>query len=660
MCKRSVVLLLAPLSLSFAQELVLEKVEVRTKREVLTQQEVRESFAKDPGEALEEMEGVWKIRKGGIANDIVIRGFQRSNLNLLFDGARLYGACPNRMDPPAFHIDFAEVESIEVVKGAFDVRNYGTLGGYVNIKTIKPKKGLRGKLHVGVGSFSYLNPSLNLSYGTDSYYGLIGYSYRYSKPYKTGEGKRFTEYPTGMNAYKDSEKDSTAFRINTAWTKLGFMPAKDTELEISYTMQRAKDVLYPYLMMDSPEDNADRVSLTLKKDTLKVITHYSYVYHRMDNSKRVNPTFMETIAKTKTYGAKVEYDLGKLTLGVEAFRWNWTAKTKMGSMPAQNTIPDVDMTDLGVFGEYRDKLSDRIRVVGGLRLDTTETKADESKANTTLYYAYHNTRDTSERDTYPSGNVQLFYKASKSTELFAGIGYSVRVPDAQERYFALDRMMSQPDWVGNPKLKPPKNTELDVGVEFKTGRLSLKTTIFYSYVKDFITIYDQREVNNLVSGDRARSYANVDATLYGGEARADLALSDTFFLSGDLSYVRGKKDTDPSRNITDEDVAEIPPLKGRLALRYDTGVYFAQVETLMQATQDRVDSDLGETKTSGWAVVNLKAGGELGGLRVVAGVDNLLDKFYYEHLSYLRDPFSTGSKVPEPGRSFYLNVSYLF
>ena len=80
----------------------------------------------------------------------------------------------------------------------------------------------------------------------------------------------------------------------------------------------------------------------------------------------------------------------------------------------------------------------------------------------------------------------------------------------------------------------------------------------------------------------------------------------------------------------------------------------------MQATQDRVDSDLGETKTSGWAVVNLKAGGELGGLRVVAGVDNLLDKFYYEHLSYLRDPFSTGSKVPEPGRSFYLNVSYLF
>ncbi|WP_457599827.1 TonB-dependent receptor plug domain-containing protein, partial [Hydrogenivirga sp.] len=129
--RKTLVLLTAPLSLSFSQELVLEKVEVKAKKEVLTQQEVRESFAKDPGEALSEMEGVWKLRKGGIANDVVIRGFGGRNLNILFDGARIYNACPNRMDPPIFHIDFAEVESVEVIKGAFDVRNYGSLGGTV-------------------------------------------------------------------------------------------------------------------------------------------------------------------------------------------------------------------------------------------------------------------------------------------------------------------------------------------------------------------------------------------------------------------------------------------------------------------------------------------------------------------------------------------------
>ncbi len=653
-------LFLAPLSISVAQELVLEKVEVKAKKDVLTPQEVRESFAKDPAEALSQMEGVWKLRKGGIANDVVIRGFQRGNINILFDGARIYSACPNRMDPPIFHIDFSEVESIEVIRGPFDVRNYGTLGGVVNIKTLKPKKGFRGKLNLALGSFSYLNPSLSLSYRTGSYYGLLGYSYRYSKPYKTGEGKRFTEYPTGVNAYRDGEKDGTAFRINTAWTKLGFTPAKDTEIELSYTAQRSKDVLYPYLMMDSPEDNADRVNLRFRKGSLKVTTYFSYIYHRMNNSKRVNPMFMETIAKTRTLGAKAEYELKNMTVGLEAFNWNWKAKTRMGSMPAQNTIPDVDLTDLGVFGELRKGLSKELRLVAGLRVDTTQTKADKGKANTDLYYAYHNTRDTSQRDTYPSGNLQLFYRVSRSTELFAGLGYSVRVPDAQERYFALDRMMSQPDWVGNPGLKPSRNTELDLGLKLKTPRVNLDANLFFSYVKDFITVYEQREVNNIVSGDRARSYANVDARLYGGEARATVALTDTLFLEGGASYVRGKKDTDPSRNINDGDIAEIPPLKGRIALRYDTGIYFAQIESLMQATQDKVDSDLGESKTSGWAIVNLKAGGNYRNFRLVAGVENLFDKFYYEHLSYLRDPFATGTKVPEPGRSFYVDVSYVF
>ncbi|RLJ70151.1 iron complex outermembrane receptor protein [Hydrogenivirga caldilitoris] len=663
--RRTLVLLVAPLSVSFSQELFLEKVEVKAKSEVFTEMEVRESFAKDPGEALSESEGVWKLRKGGIANDVVIRGFSGRNLNVLFDGARIYNACPNRMDPPLFHVDFAEVKSIEVIKGAFDVRNYGSLGGTINIKTLEPKRGFHGKFNIGVGSFSYFNPSLNLSYATDKVYGLAGYSYRYSKPYKTGEGKRFTEYPTGMNAYKDSEKDSTAFSINTAWAKLGFKPAKDSAVELSYTAQRARDVLYPYLMMDSPKDDSDRLNLRLKWASLKVTAYYSYVDHLMNNEKRVNTMFMETSAKSMTYGTKVEYELNNLAVGLEAFLWNWKSVTEMRGMMTsiQSTIPDVDTTDLGIFGEYRKKVNDKTKLVAGLRLDTTETKADKGKANTSLYYAYHNTRDTSERDTYPSGNLQLTYSLGKETELFAGIGYSVRVPDAQERYFALDRMGSQSDWVGNPNLKPSKNTEIDLGVKVKNPKLNLTATLFYSFVKDYITVYNQDKVNPVTligTGTQARSYANVDAQLYGGEAKATFAVTETLFLKGGVSYVKGKKDTDPAKNITDEDIAEIPPLKGRLALRYDTGVYFGEVETVAQATQNKVDSDLNETKTSGWAIVNLKTGGEYKNYRITAGVQNLFDKFYYEHLSYLRDPFSSGVKIPGPGRSFYLNLSYVF
>ena len=113
-------------------------------------------------------------------------------------------------------------------------------------------------------------------------------------------------------------------------------------------------------------------------------------------------------------------------------------------------------------------------------------------------------------------------------------------------------------------------------------------------------------------------------------------------------------------NIKDKDVAEVPPLKGRLGLRYDTGLWFAEAELVASATQNKIDSDVNETKTSGYGIVNLKAGISYRNFTLNAGVENLFDKKYYEHFSYVRNPFSTGVKVPEPGRSFYVSASYQF
>ena len=39
------------------------------------------------------------IRRSGIANDITLRGQKRDNINVTIDGAKICGACVNRMDP---------------------------------------------------------------------------------------------------------------------------------------------------------------------------------------------------------------------------------------------------------------------------------------------------------------------------------------------------------------------------------------------------------------------------------------------------------------------------------------------------------------------------------------------------------------------------------
>jgi iron complex outermembrane receptor protein len=659
-------LLTAIVSFGYAQEILLKEVELKAKKETfkdsLEEREIRESSAKDVGEALTKLEGIWKIRKGGIANDVVLRGFSRENINVLIDGGRVYGACPLRMDPPAFLVDLSEVERIEIIKGPFDVRHQGSMGGLVNIITKKPEEGFRLKLNASAGSFNYINLSPVVSYADDKLGILVGYSYRYSKPYKDGDGRRVTEYAN----YKPEFRNKKAFEINTYWTKLGFKPIENHSVEFSYTRQDARNVLYPYLRMDTIRDKTDRFNMNYQIDgisdmlkSLKFNLYYAKVDHLMNSRYRTGP-FMQSDAESKTYGGRLEANLGDLTLGFEAYKRNWDVVNFMMMMGTQFAIPDVDTESFGIYGEYKRNLSDRLRLVAGLRLDTTKTKADRSKANTNLYFAYKNTRSTSKTDTYPSGNVQLFYELQKGTELFVGLGHSVRVPDAQERYFALRRMGT--DWVGNPELKPSKNTELDLGIKHFTDRALIKATAFYSFVKDYITVHRQNRINVVpgVMNSQALSYENVDAQFFGGEVDLRLSITQGLFLFGGMSYVQARKETKPEKNIRSSNVAEIPPLKTRLALRYDKGIYFGEVETILSATQNRVDRDLREEKTSGYGVVNVKVGGNFRGFTITAGVDNVFDKKYFEHLSYLRDPFRAGVKVPEPGRTFYINASYTF
>lgn len=691
---RKVILLCALFSLpALASEVLIKEVELKAKKETFEEsleiREVRESFAKDVGEALTRIEGISKFRKGGIANDIILRAFQKDNINVLIDDYEIHGACPNRMDPPAFHVDFAEVEKIEVIKGPFDVKHQGSLGGLVNIITKKPEDGFRLKLNLTLGSFDYRNISPVISYKDDKFYGLAGYSYRYSKPYKDGSGKRVTEYPTGPNAYKPDKINSKALEINTYWAKFGFKPFANQELELAYTKQDAKHVLYPALMMDAIYDEADRFNLNYRIDkisdlvkSLRFQLYYTKVDHWMDNRYRrfmgtpTEPYTMATDAETKMLGTRIEAELKDFILGVEAYKRNWDAVNKMWNQQqnlymSQNIIPDVDITNFGVFGEYRKPLSPNARIVAGLRLDTTKSEADSSKANTNLYYAFHNTRSTSKTDTYPSGNLQIFYNLTPELEIFTGVGYGVRVPDQQERYFALRRMCTPPNntfcaWVGNPNLKPSKNLELDLGVKHQGANSLTKFTVFASYVQDYITVHRKNVINPgattppLPPQAQAMTYANVDTRFYGFEFSTTYRVWKDLFLFGGASYTEGRKDRKTNLNITDKDVAEVPPLKGRLGLRYDTGMWFVESELVAAATQKKVDSDLGETKTSGYGIVNLKGGVNYRGIILNAGVENLFDKKYFEHFSYVRNPFGAGVKLPEPGRSFYLSASYQF
>ena len=190
-------------------------------RDSIESSEIRDATARDIGEALSRLNGLSLVRKGAIANDIMLQGHQSRNLTVLIDGERIYGACPNGMDPAVFHADFAEVDHLEIAKGPFDVRHQGSLGGLVNVVTRAPGPGFHASPSFSSGSWGYVNPSAVVSWGTPRVSALAGYSYRSADPYRDGSGALFTSYAN----YRPSAVGSQAFDIDTGWGRVYFSPA---------------------------------------------------------------------------------------------------------------------------------------------------------------------------------------------------------------------------------------------------------------------------------------------------------------------------------------------------------------------------------------------------------------------------------------------------
>jgi len=661
-----------PLDLDMLQDQVL--VTAPQPWDSVESREIRESFALDAGEAATLVEGVHKIRKGGIANDIVLRGFQGDDVNVLIDGHRLHNACPNRMDPPAFHVDFAEVERIDVKKGPFDMANGGSLGGSVNIVTREPDPGFHASVQAGVESFGYVAPSVATSFATSRWSINGGYAQRHSNPFEDGNGVPFTR-SDGTN-YKPSVDGERAFDLQTLWAGATGSPRPGHQLEVQATRQEGNTQLYPYLQMDSVYDDANRASIEYRMqenlgalEQVEVEVSYAAVDHFMTDALRITSTgtprgySMATQANSKVWGEKAQAVLkGGFTAGVEAFQRNWDSITTMAGMgyAPQYSIPEVTVRSTAVFLLYERAVAERFKLEAGARFERTESQADAALANTDLYYAYHGTRSTSASDTYPSASFSVTYSPTPRWEVFAGVGRTVRAPDPQERYFALRRANS--DWVGNPEIAPVKNTEIDLGVRVRTTVFSLEASLFDASINDFIMVVDQPLLYPLpgIANAKARSYVNNDARMWGGEARAQVLVGARVALTAGASYVRGTQDLAPEVFILDSDLPEIPPLTVRAGVRYDTGKWFIEGEGLAASHQDHVDSDLNETPTPGWSILNLRGGVTIGRFSLLAGIQNVFDRFYIESLSYQRDPFRTGTRVPEPGRTIAASVLFRY
>ncbi|MDD5628360.1 MAG: TonB-dependent receptor [Elusimicrobia bacterium] len=646
------------------QEIVVLGQKLSPIEETLTMREVRESPARDMSEALKRVEGISIVRKGAIANDVVLRGFQKDNINVLVDGMRLHGACPNRMDSPSFHYDFAEIEQVTVLKGPNDISNPGGLGGTVNALTKKPRPGWGGDFSLTNGSYDSLNASAVGSYGADRSDGLVGYAYKRSGVPRSGDHKPITDIyaPTSSNRYRSGGLDSTAYELNTGWAKLGFKPGADSRLDAGFSYQDAEHVLYPYLLMDAVYDRTQRADWSYRwagpstpDRDFKLQVYWNRVRHLMDDALRQSSIpsatvtraySMQTDATSQTLGLKLAGALplggGRLRGGLDYYQRDWDAVNRRAAYAAYtplNMIPDAVVHDAGVFVEYTRGLPGEVTAKAGARGDFA--RAQTGSGNPVVAEGAH--RDFQEL----SATVQITAIPAQGLELFAGLARGARLPDQKELFMSLPTAAK--NTFGEPSLKATINDEADLGAKYASDRFYVKASLFYSSLMDYINLrgYTSGGVNNI-------TYENVRATLWGGEFGSQISLPWDLYLNGNLSCAVGNNDT------AGRPLSEVPPLKGSVALRYDKGAYFVEAEENFSARQYRVDSALQETQTPGSEITDLKVGYAYKALSIYAGVSNVFDRYYFSFLSYLRDPFASGVKVPENGRNFYGTLALRF
>ncbi|EIF50619.1 TonB-dependent receptor [Sulfurovum sp. AR] len=655
-----------------AAEVELESINVATKvdTEVVKDVSGEDIKSADLGEALfKQSASVSLVRRSGVANDIILRGQKKDNINITIDGAKVYGACPNRMDPPVSHVLTNNVDYIEINEGPFNVEEFGSLSGDVKIHTVKPEEEFAGELNVGLGSWGYQKGAFSLSGGiTDNVRVLLSGSTEKSEQYEDGDGNDFAEQMeeagvSNMTRYQPAYKDMDAYTKKTFMAKLFWDITDNQELRLSYTANRSDDVLYPSSGMDALYDDSDIYNIEyIAKDLgtyskeLNLKLFQSEVDHPMSNKYRNSANNMETThaLTTKMQGAKLknsfDVDNHTITAGLDYSIRNWDgAYIGMGSWSGTKSIDDVDTKNYAFFLKDEIKM-DKLTLDIGLRYD--DTKITSQNPNTTQ----QPDNDYNELNGYIFGT----YQANESTQYFAGFGKSSRVPDARELYFIQMMMMSMPPsfpMVGTSDLENTVNYEFDLGVEKKYENATIKAKAFYSKLDDFIAY----NANNMM-----HSFENVDATIYGFDLSGTYVATDALYFDYGMSYQRGEKENALSGQ-SDTDMPEIPPFKLNLAVNYDYDDSLAlRAEIVASDEWSDFDSDNGEQELDGYAVLNLKGTKQFGkNFELTVGIDNVFDETYavsntYKDLTLLTAGGGDVMLLNEPGRYFYTNIKYKF
>lgn len=641
--------------------------------------------ARDIGDFLRSQPNISGIRKGGSGIDPVIRGFKFSQLNVqVNEGQKIESACPNRMDPPTAHIDIDDIQMVEIFKGPYALRFGPNFGGVIHLHTWPENK--QDKFQVNVKASTGFESAW---IGMKQHLAVTG-SNRLFLLKLSGNYKKYGDYQDGNGntvASSFERYNYNGLLILTPWKKHSFT--------ISYDYAVGKNLDFPSLPMDERLDKTNLYSFDyVFKNAGEVFQgmhiklYQSDVQHEMDNKQRAisDTTVAISIidAINTGYRAEASFSIARGTFhagtDMEDIRKDGDRVKYMimqPTMPVKNEKlwDNAHIQNMGVFAEYSRPIKN-ITGVAAIRLDFNQATSNpltfENMQGQAVYF----------QDDVESSFVNLSFSLGADwfirNNLVLGLsaGRGVRSPDMTERFIILLPIgYDNYDYIGNPALDPEKNHQADVSVKWTIPKAGMiKFNIFYSLVTNYITgqLVPESVVKPQTKGVYGvKQFINIDKAWFSGlELEYHTPVANPWLLEAiagytyavnplAIHYITENGQVKGLEEVKNDPLSEIPPFEGtvRFSWKFFNGKLVPKANIRAVAAQNRVSASYEERTSPGFVLAGLSLFYQFNTvLQVSAGVDNLFNQAYYEHLN--RNMIGSKEDFYEPGRNFYITLRF--
>ena len=597
--------------------------------------------AADGAGYLKTIPGFSVVRKGGLGGDPMMRGMGGSRMVMDMNGGGMSGGCPNRMDPTSTYAFPETFSRIIVNKGPQSVRYGASVAGSIIFERETErfeKPGVRGNVSVLGASNHRFDELTDVTAGGKEGYARIIQTRNYARDYADGDGRRI----------------HSGYGRHSLTGIVGLTPDPDTLFEVSYDRSRGW-AKYAHGMMDGSQFDRDSYAVKFERAHLSPVVekltlnfNHNTIDHIMDNYtfrpggtrgmevKRIQYSIRSVL--DLTFSPK---DAG--AVGIDIGHEEHTFTPAMKGMPRGRENTDMTIGNLGVFMEYSHDLTERSRLLSGLRWDRV----------TSHYHRYMTFTPGDTTDNAVSGFVRWENTAKKQPLTFyVGLGHAERPADYWEAYHTW-----QAHGASHPSATRPakeKNTQLDLGWVYTGEKTNANLSLYYANVNDFI-------LRKPVGG-----YGNVDARLYGFEAEVTRTVSPLWTLGASLAYTRGNDRTN------DAPLPQIAPLEANLTAKYSHKKAEANAVWRLVSKQNRYHKGYGSVTgtdygpTGGFGILSLSLAYRPDeNLTFSLGVDNLFNKTYAEFVNYSEAAIpalgiSAGGHITEPGRTLWFKSNYKF